>query len=244
MMTATNRRLSAAIRTLLLLASLFLVPLTAKGTELKSVVAALEKGYHSLEDLQASFTQRSTIAGIDRTQKGAGDFFLRKVTGGAAMFRFTYAKPQKQEIICNGKTVWLYIPDNKQVMEMETETLFAGGNGIAISYLTGLGEVSRDFTITFAQERRDKKGNYLLELTPRKPSAVLAKLLLTISGGAVEKFEQTGMAAEPFPVVASTVLDAGGNRTAMDFSNVKSNKGISPSRFTFKVPAGVDLVKR
>ena len=223
---------------------LCLAPLTVAAAELKEVIAALEHGYQALTDVQASFAQRSVIAGIDREQKGAGEFAIRKGTGGPAMFRFVYVKPQKQEIICNGKTVWLYIPENRQVMQMDTETLLAGGNGIAISYLTGLGQVSRDFTITFARERQDKKGNYLLELVPKKPSPVMAKLALTISGTAVEQFLASGTAVELFPVVGSTVTDAGGNRTTMEFSGARTNKGISPTRFTFKVPAGVEVIKQ
>jgi len=252
MMSYVHSTLAAIARNLpppfsALLAVLFclgLVPGAARAAELKTVVAALEQGYQTLADVQASFSQRSVIAGIDREQKGAGNFSIRKAAGTPAMFRFTYTKPQKQEIICNGKTVWLYIPENKQVMQMDTEALFAGGNGIAISYLTGLGEVSRDFTITFTKERQDNKGDYLLELTPKKPSAVLAKLLLTISGTAVEQFQETGRPTEPFPVVGSTVIDAGGNRTTMEFSGAKTNKGIGPSRFTFKIPAGVEVIKQ
>ncbi len=238
-----NESMPLFIRTLLLF-SLCLLPLGVHAAELKTVVGALEQGYRTVTDVHATFAQQSVIAGIDRTQKGAGEFSLRKVPGASAMFRFTYTKPQKQEIVCNGKTVWLYIPDNKQVMQMDTQALFAGGNGIAISYLTGLGEVSRDFTVTFAKERQDKKGDYLLELVPKKPSAVLAKLLLTISGSAVEQFLQTGNPVVPFPVVGSTVIDAGGNRTAMEFSGVQSNRGITPSRFTFKIPPGVEVIKQ
>jgi outer membrane lipoprotein carrier protein len=243
-LTTTTWNLSTAMRALAILFCLCIVPVPAGAAELKTVIAALEQGYQTLADVQASFTQRSVIAGIDRVQKGAGDFSIRRAAGGPAMFRFSYTKPQKQEIICNGKTVWLYIPENRQVMQMDTEALFAGGNGIAMSYLTGLGEVSRDFTITFAKEHQDKKGDYLLELTPKKPSAVLVKLLLTISGTAVEQFQETGRPTEPFPVVGSTVIDAGGNRTTMEFSGAKTNKGISPSRFTFKMPAGVEVIKQ
>ena len=239
----SKQTIVAVVRVLFLVYLVF-HPGAAWSAELKTVVAALEQGYRSITDVQASFSQRSVIAGIDRPQNGAGDFVIRKAAGSPAMFRFTYTKPQKQEIVCNGRTVWLYIPDNRQVMQMDTETLFAGGNGIAISYLTGLGEVSRDFTIAFARERQDKKGNYQLELTPKKPGPVLAKLLLTVSGALVEQFEQTGKAAGLFPVVSSTIIDAGGNRTSMEYSGAKTNRDISPSRFSFKVPAGVEVVKQ
>jgi outer membrane lipoprotein carrier protein len=238
------RKMPSGIRSLFLLFCLAFLPVYAGAAELKTVVSTLEQGYRILTDVHADFAQRSAIAGIDRAQKGTGDLSIRKVSGGSAMFRFNYTKPQKQELVCNGKTVWLYVPDNKQVMQMDTEALFAGGNGLAISYLTGLGEVSKDFTIAFAKDHQDKKGDYQLELSPKKPSTVLAKLLLTISGTAVDQFQQTGKASEPFPVTSSTVIDAAGNRTAMEFSNVKSNKGINASRFTFKVPAGVEVVKQ
>jgi outer membrane lipoprotein carrier protein len=239
-----SRTVLTHILHLALLSCFCLVPAAAVAAELKTVIATLEQGYQALTDVQASFAQRSVIAGIDREQKGTGEFAIRKGSGGPAMFRFIYVKPQKQEIICNGKTVWLYIPENRQVMQMDTEALFAGGNGIAISYLTGLGQVSRDFTITFARERQDKKGNYLLELVPKKPSPVMAKLALTISGTAVEQFLASGTAVELFPVVGSTVTDSGGNRTTMEFSGARTNKGISPTRFTFKVPAGVEIIKQ
>lgn len=216
---------------------------SVSAAELKEVVATLEQGYQSLTDVQARFSQRSSIAGINREQKGGGEFAIRKGSG-RAMFRFTYTKPQKQEIICNGKMVWLYVPENKQVMEMDTEKLFAGGSGIAITYLTGLGQVSRDFSITFAKERQDKKGNYVLELIPKQASPVLAKLILTISGSAVEKFIAGGKAVEPYPVVASTVIDSGDNRTSMEFSDIRTNQGVAASRFTFKVPVGVDVIKQ
>ena len=66
--------------------------------------------------------------------------------------------------------------------------MFKGGNSIALNYLTGLGHVSRDFTVSFAREPQDKNGNYQLELVPKSPSAVLAKLQLTVSAAAVEQF--------------------------------------------------------
>ena len=68
------------------------------------------------------------------------------------MFRFNYVKP-KQQIISNGKQVWFYLPDNRQVMVSPVADMFRGGNTIALSYLTGLGHVSRDLKITFAKEQ-------------------------------------------------------------------------------------------
>ena len=223
---------------------LFALPLSAASTPaaLKDVVSALEKGYAGLQDVQADFSQKTTITAVNREQKGSGEVLLKRPASATAMFRFNYTKP-KQQIISNGKQVWFYTPDNKQVIVNSVAAMFAGGNSIALSYLTGLGHVSRDFDITFASEARDKNGNYQLELTPKKPSAVLARLQLTVSSEAVEQLQASGEVKNVFPVVASTVQDAGGNRTRIDYSRTKVNKGLDNGKFNFKSPEGVEVIK-
>jgi outer membrane lipoprotein carrier protein len=121
--------------------------------------------------------------------------------------------------------------------------MFKGGNSIALNYLTGLGHVSRDFTASFAHEPQDKSGNYQLELLPKSPSPVLAKLQLTVSGAAVEHFMRDNSVQDIFPVIASVIHDAGGNQTRIDYSRVRVNKGLASSRFSFKVPPGVEVIK-
>lgn len=213
-----------------------------KKVALKDVVSALEKGYATLQDVQADFAQKTVIAGINREQKGGGELFLKKPASATAMFRFNYTKP-KQQIVSNGKQVWFYLPENKQVMVSSVADMFKGGNSIAMNYLTGLGHVSRDFNVTFAHESQDKKGNYQLELVPKSPTPVLAKLQLTVSAVVVEHFMRDGNVQDIFPVLASVVHDAGGNQTRIEYSRVRVNKGVANGVFNFKVPAGVEVVK-
>lgn len=229
--------------------SVFLLFLTAcpvlaadNAAALKDVVAALEKGYATLQDVQADFSQKTIIAGIKKEQRGSGEVLLKRPGSSTAMFRFNYTKP-KQQIVSNGKQVWFYLPDNKQVMVSSVADMFKGGNAIALSYLTGMGHVSRDFTIAFAKEQRDKNGNYQLELVPKTPSPVLAKLSLTVSAEAVKSFLQQGTVKDLFPIISSIVFDAGGNETRIDYGRARVNKGIDNGKFSFKVPAGVEVVK-
>ena len=227
-----------------LLMLLVSVPVWAaeKKAVLKDVVSALEKGYASLQDVQADFVQKTTIAGINREQKGSGELLLKKPASATAMFRFNYTKP-KQQIISNGKQVWFYLAENKQVMVSPVADMFKGGNSIALNYLTGLGHVSRDFNASFANEPQDKNGDYQLELVPKSPSPVLARLQLTVSAAAVESFLRDGSVQNLFPVVASVIHDAGGNQTRIEYSRVRVNKGLANSRFSFKVPQGVEVIK-
>jgi outer membrane lipoprotein carrier protein len=227
---------------LLLMATSTTVCRAEKQADLKDVVAALEKGYSSLQDVQADFVQKTTIAGINREQKGNGELLLKRPASETAMFRFNYAKP-RQQIVSNGKKVWFYIPENKQVMVSTVAEMFKGGNSIAMTYLTGLGHVSPDFGISFAREPQDKNGNYQLELVPKTPSPVLAKLQLTVSAESVQAFLKDGSVKDLFPVLVSVIYDAGGNQTRIDYSRVRVNKGLDNSRFTFKIPEGVEVVK-
>jgi len=232
------------IFTLCLAMALFALPVSAASTQasLKDVVAALEKGYAGLQDVQADFTQKTTISAVNREQKGSGEVLLKRPASATAMFRFNYSKPN-QQIISNGRQVWFYTPEDKQVMVNSVAAMFAGGNSIALSYLTGLGHVSRDFDIAFAAEPQDKSGNYQLELTPKKPSPVLVRLQLTVSSDAVAQMQRTGEVKNLFPIVSSIVHDAGGNRTRIDYSRTRVNKGISDAKFNFKIPAGVNTIK-
>jgi outer membrane lipoprotein carrier protein len=234
----------ARLPVVLIMVLFFIVSANAaeKPAALKDVVAALEKGYSSLQDVQADFTQKTVISGINREQKGNGELLLKRPASATAMFRFNYIKP-KQQIVSNGKQVWFYLPENSQVMVSTVVDMFKGGNSIALNYLTGLGHVSRDFNASFSKEQQDKNGNYQLELIPKAPSPVLARLQLTVSAAAVESFLKDGSVQDTFPVLASVVHDAGGNQTRIEYSRVRVNKGLSNGKFTFKVPEGVEVIK-
>jgi outer membrane lipoprotein carrier protein len=232
-------RLMLAFAALLMLAATSAATSTAATA--KDVVTVLEKGYVTLSDLHAEFAQKTVLASLNREERGSGELFIKKAAGDA-MFRFNYTKP-RQQIISNGRTVWYYLPDNKQVMISDLTTLFEGGGGVALNYLTGMGHLSADFTAAFAEEGRDKKGNYVLDLVPRKKSPMMDKLRLTVSARVVEDFLGAGTIREPFPVISSEVYDQLGNRTLIEFSKVRVNRGIGSERFTFKVPAGVEVIK-
>ena len=226
---------------ILSVASIALGATLCLAAELSQVVDTLEQGYATLNDMQAEFSQKSTLKSMNREEKGGGELYIKMGSGKEAMFRFDYTKP-KQQIVSNGKKVWYYLPEQKQVMVMELSQLFEAGNGVALNYLTGMGHVSRDFDISLAAVPRDKKGNYLLELVPKKKSPAMAKLQLTVEAAAVDAFISKGRPSAPFPILSSTVFDQAGNSTRIEFGKVKTNRGMDSGKFNFKVPAGVEVV--
>jgi outer membrane lipoprotein carrier protein len=231
--------------TALFLAILLMLPTLAPGAQqtlLQDILSAVKSGYASMEDLHAEFSQRTYVAVLKREEKGSGEVFLKK-QGGSAMFRFNYTRP-KQQIISNGKSVWYYLPENRQVIISDTAKLFSGGNGIALSYLTGLGNLSDDFTIRLISESPDKKGNYLLELMPKKPNNSVAKLQLYVPADAVEKVRAGKVSEAFFPIASSVLHDQMGNRTTIEYSKVRVNGKVAAERFNFKAPKGVEVIKQ
>lgn len=225
----------------LLLLCCLTTPLRAEDAPLRDVVATVEAGYAGLQDLQAAFSQTTSLPGFPKPQKGHGELALRRPHGATAQFRFDYALP-KQSIISNGRQVWFYQPDQRQVLVSSLDGMFKGGNNIALAYLTGLGNISQDFSAAFAKEPRDRKGNYQIELTPHKPTAVLARLRLTVSAAAVERYQSDKALPDSFPILSSLVVDGAGTQTRIDYSRVRVNSGLNSSRFTFKAPHGVTTI--
>lgn len=241
----SEQRSKAMLSRVLLVLGLLLItvmPVVAND-DLEAVTAAMEGGALLLNDLQADFVQRASVPGISGETKGKGQLFLKKGKGGTPLFRFNYSKP-KQTLVSDGRTVWFHLPENNQVLVTDSQGAMAGDSATAINILTGLGKLSSEFTVRFAGKGRDAKGNYLLELTPRKKSPVYSKLQVTVSAEAVGSYLAVGKATDPFPLKSSTVYDTAGGHTTMEFSNVRANAGIESSRFTFTPPKGAEVIKQ
>ena len=71
-----------------------------------------KNGLPPLTTVSADFFQRSTIAAQNREMRADGQMFLKLATGSEPlMFRFDYFRPLAQEIICDGRSLWMYQPE-------------------------------------------------------------------------------------------------------------------------------------
>jgi outer membrane lipoprotein carrier protein len=216
-----------------------------------------KNGTAPLQDLVADFFQRSTLADKQKEVRGDGQMYLRTATStDPLMFRFDYFRPTTQEVVCDGRTLWVYLRENRQVIQSDVTEEFSPFNfanqSRANNFLQGLGQISRDFEITFPPQYQDPAGNFILELTPRRASVSIAKLFITVNRDTVLRniflkqgrtdFAQ-GRQDLLFPIRATTVIDHQGNQTTMEFSNVKTNSHLPNSFFMFNVPGDVQVVR-
>jgi outer membrane lipoprotein-sorting protein len=236
------------------------------GVGLREVIAAVEDpfipvggGGPRLQTVQADFFQRSTIAKTKRELRGDGRMYLQTTTDSQPLkFRFEYYRPARQEIVCNGRILWIYLPENRQVIQSNVEQFFdpRQHNPVrdrGVNFLQGLARISRDFTIVFAQPQSDSYGNYILELRPNRSSISIARLYITVSqdavlrrvGGLPKTNAPPAVAPEQFlfAILSTTVVDHDGNSTTMEFTNVRVNDILSDMLFDFLVPPGTQLVR-
>lgn len=92
---------------------------------LKDVVNTVEQSYRALSTLTADFFQRSTIAKENREMRADGQMFLKAATDGDPLkFRFDYFRPTTQEIVSNGRTLWMYLPESRKVLLSDVSFVF------------------------------------------------------------------------------------------------------------------------
>lgn len=228
-----------------------------QAQNVRDVINALEVPFRSstpdaqaVHDIEADFTQESSIASLDRTQQGGGRVAMQfEHRGGDQVplvkFRWDYVRPTRQEIVSDGRTMWVYIPDNNQVIESDISEVSEARAQDPLTFLTGLGNLSRDFLIRWASPNRDKDGNYVLRLTPRNTTTMFRELEVTVDRRAVIDYTRSGVTGRDFPIRSTTAIDPNGNRTVITFDRdtLRLNRGVSDLEFRFVIPAGVDVVR-
>ena len=232
---------------------------SAWAVALSDVVNTLETPFQSetaaeyrILDYSADFSQESKIASLDRLQRANGRVEVAFgyqagqtiQTGPRVKFHWQYDSPTTQKIVSDGETMWVYLPENNQVIESNLELVNKADQSDPMAFLTGLGNLSRDFSISWAMPQQDAEGNYVLQMTPRQSSSLIGKLVIVVNRQAVESFRNRDKAERPwFPIQSTTVYDPNGNSTVIQFNNLRVNHGIPDTVFDFIVPEGVQVVR-
>lgn len=160
---------------------------------LNDVIATIEKSFKAgndgqtlISDFTADFFQITLIKKEGREMRGDGMVSVKFATAGSPlMFRFQYTRPYQQEIVSDGNSLWIYHPENREVILSNVSFDYnrPGYNpdrDRAVNFLHGLGRISKDFHINFASGVYDSAGNYVLELTPRLAMVNTKRILLVV----------------------------------------------------------------
>jgi outer membrane lipoprotein carrier protein len=196
----------------------------ADAQSLDEVIQGLEAAYGRMTDLRAEFSQSSFNKSLNQTIAAQGVVSLKR--GGK--LRWEYSEPTKQEIVSDGKTLWVYTPSLNQVNTGPAPEALAGPAG---SFLAGLGKVREHFTVRFLNpaQPRDGDGNVVLDLVPKQPLPTLTRLILSLE-------------PKQWAVRKAVVHDQFENTVSMRFTKVVMNGGLPDRLFTFAPPPNAAVV--
>jgi outer membrane lipoprotein carrier protein len=196
----------------------------ASGVTAQAVLAEIQSRYENTNEIEANFLQEYIGKVMMKPQKGEGKVYFKK----KGMMRWDYKVPN-QKLISNGHTLWYYQPEENQVFVSDVARILRERTPLA--FLSGEGEISRDFNVVNFNESVSQREDYfVLELVPKEPNTVLAKLTLTVD-------------KKTFYVVQADVFDGLGNVTRTRFTEMKTNVGLPNSFFNFTIPPGTEVLK-
>jgi len=200
------------------------LPVAAQAPTLDDVIRGVETAYGKMTDLKGEFVQSALNKSLNQTIDAKGVVYLKK--GGK--LRWEYAEPTKQEIVSDGKTIWIYTPQLSQVNTGAAPEALSGPAG---SFLSGLGKLRQHFSVRFLNpaQPKDADGNVVLDLTPKQPLPTLARLVLSLD-------------AKTYDVRKAVVYDQFENTVTMTFTKVAVNTGLPDKLFVFTPPAGTATV--
>lgn len=168
--------------------------------------------------LEARFSQRLLEADRERAQVSEGVFYLHR----PQRFRWDYLSPAPQLVVADGEHLWLYDPDLEQVT---VRRLDDGLSGTPAMLLSGDGVLEDTFRVGAAYR---EEGLDWVELAPLSEAADFAAVRVGFEGGVLAAME---------------LMDALGQTTVIEFSDVKLNPSLAASLFEFVPPPGSDVIR-
>lgn len=207
------------------LAVLALLPAVASAAAaqsmppLETVLREVEKRYTAAQ-FSAEFLQESTIKAMEITDFASGRVYVRY----PGMMRWEYEKPEPQAIITDGQKLWIYRPQDNQVLTGSAPSFFRDGQGA--SFLSDIRLVRQKFAITL----HPPEDEYLYELrmVPRERALNISQVRLFVT-------------PRTYAIARIVTLNEYGDDTRIDILNTRFNLDLDPSLFTFEIPPGADV---
>jgi outer membrane lipoprotein carrier protein len=210
--------------------SLFLIALptfalTAAAAEsdlnLEQILDRMETQYTN-NSFEAEFAQESTLKAMDISDFASGKIFVRY----PGMMRWEYEKPDKQVIITDAKKLWIYRPDDNQVMTGSAPAFFSDGKGA--SFLSDIKLVRRKFKISL----EPSKDNffYELKLQPIEKTLDVNDIRLSVT-------------KKTFTVIRIITYNSYGDENRIELINHRFNVDLDDKLFSFDIPPGVDVLQ-
>ena len=197
--------------------------------EVREVVKQLQARYEKMKDLQADFTQKTTIEGFERPITSSGKVYIKK----PGRLRWNYLDPSVEDIYVNRDDVKVYVPEHKQVLVGKLTQMAA--SKAPLELLQGAAKLEESFDIEPTPGKgRGIGGIRLLTLLPKSREGEAGRSLQRV---VLEVFPKT------YFIRTISLYEDSGNVASFEFSSLQSNLGLGDSLFDLKLPADVEVVR-
>jgi outer membrane lipoprotein carrier protein len=197
--------------------------------EVREVVKRLQARYEKTKDLQADFTQKTTIEGFERSMNSSGKVYIKK----PGRLRWNYLDPSTEDIYVQGDDVKVYVPEHKQVLVGKLTQMAA--SKAPLELLQGAAKLEESFDVEPTPGKgRGVGGIRLLTLLPKSHEGEAHR---TIQKIVVEVFPKT------YYIRTVSLYEISGNVSNFEFSSLQTNVGLGDDVFNPKLPADVEVVK-
>ncbi|MGH7864851.1 MAG: LolA family protein [Candidatus Binataceae bacterium] len=192
---------------------------TAAHSDLKGVLKKIQEHYDQTKTLSAKFAETLTRPGAPERRRTGMIYF-----GKPGRLRWEFAPPEAQLIVGDGTTLYSYDPDLNQVIATPlSKALQAPG---VSAFLLGMGNLALDFDSSMHKAPAG--------------STLIALVLKPKRGG---QTIELGIDAKSYDIVTFALTDQLGNRTLLQFSDIRNNAQLAAELFKFTVPDGADIVR-
>lgn len=195
----------------------------APSAPARELAAAIQAHYDRVQDFRADFTHIYEGGVLRRKAIERGHVAIQK----PGRMRWTYTDPEEKVFVSDGRRMYSYVPADRQVY---VTTIPAGDQATTPAlFLSGKGDLTRDFTAERISVDGAAEGTVALKLTPRTPEREYEWLILVVD-------------EETYALRRLVTADRQGGTSTFVFTNLKENPGIPSREFVFSIPRGVDVI--
>lgn len=196
---------------------------TAQSRTPDSVARDIQQKYDRVRDFSTDFVHTYRGGVLKQQASERGKLLVKK----PGKMRWEYNAPERKLFVSDGTKIYSYIPQDKQV----TVSNMPQGDAAPTPalFLTGNGDITRDFTPSFDTVADAPAGTLQLKLVPKRAEAEYDSLTLVVD-------------AKTLDLRMLITNDSQGGRSAFSFSNLKENTGLADNQFVFQMPRNVDVI--
>lgn len=222
-----------SVVTLFLTVLLFVSPFSASAADkggkpsdkaksnVEEILSKVEARY-SGSGFSANFDQKSYLAAMQMTEEATGTAVFKR----PGKMKWTYESPEKQLIVTDGTTLWIYRPEDNQVMTGQPDSYLADGKGGSL--LSDVKMIRQKFDVSYTG--KNANGDHELKLIPKELTGALTKAGLVVS-------------AQSYNILKIIYENESQDKTELNFKDLKFGLNPPDSEFDFKIPEGTHKLK-